>query len=192
MFKKGEIIKTSDSNEYGVVDKFDYNNITYVWLDSDTKKWYTKPENDLDIERKIKALSWNTSNGERTLIYNIKVPIVNKNVDLCLFNCNHIDYKKYKKHTDPNAYIALGELKGGIDPAGADEHWKTANTALDRIRISFSKEALNPNTFFIGAAIQKYMAEEIWNDLSTGKLTNACNLNVDSQLKSICEWIINL
>ena len=32
MFKKGEIIKTSDSNEYGVVDKFDYNNITYVYL----------------------------------------------------------------------------------------------------------------------------------------------------------------
>ena len=32
MFRKGEIIKTSDSNEYGVVDKFDYNNITYVYL----------------------------------------------------------------------------------------------------------------------------------------------------------------
>ena len=23
----------------------------------------------------------------------------------------------------------LGELKGGIDPAGADEHWKTGNAA---------------------------------------------------------------
>ena len=31
----------------------------------------------------------------------------------------------------------FGELKGGIDPAGADEHWKTGNSALVRIRKAF-------------------------------------------------------
>jgi hypothetical protein len=40
----------------------------------------------------------------------------------------------------------------GIDPAGADEHWKTANFALERIRKSFAKKK-KPQTFFIGASI---------------------------------------
>ncbi len=31
--------------------------------------------------------------------------------------------------------LMLGELKGGIDPAGADEHWKTANTVLIGLEI---------------------------------------------------------
>jgi hypothetical protein len=34
--------------------------------------------------------------------------------------------------------IALGELKGGIDPGGADEHWKTAQAAFNRIRQAFT------------------------------------------------------
>ncbi|HAJ78349.1 MAG TPA: hypothetical protein DCO75_01135, partial [Fibrobacteres bacterium] len=35
------------------------------------------------------------------------------------------------------------ELKGGIDPAGADEHWKTAKTAIDRIVSAFKKRKQN-------------------------------------------------
>lgn len=58
-------------------------------------------------------------------------------------------------HYKPEKYLALGELKGGIDPAGADEHWKTANSALQRIRTGFAKKSLTPYTFFIGAAIEK-------------------------------------
>jgi hypothetical protein len=41
----------------------------------------------------------------------------------------------------------LGELKGGIDPAGADEHWKTARTALQRIDDAFRKISKRPYTF---------------------------------------------
>jgi len=59
------------------------------------------------------------------------------------------------------SYIAMGELKGGIDPAGADEHWKTARAALDRIRKAFSKVEVSPHNFFVGAAIAKRMAQEI-------------------------------
>ncbi len=89
-------------------------------------------------------------------------------------------------------YIGLGELKGGIDPAGADEHWKTANSALNRIRTAFSKNNLNPHIFFIGAAIENSMATELFRQLQKGTLSNAVNLTIDDQLTSICNWIINL
>jgi hypothetical protein len=92
----------------------------------------------------------------------------------------------------PASYIALGELKGGIDPAGADEHWKTARTALSRIRQAFSEIGLKPHTFFIGAAIEKRMATEIWNDLEDGLLENAANLTDDDQMASVSRWLCRL
>jgi len=86
----------------------------------------------------------------------------------------------------------LGELKGGIDPAGADEHWKTANSALVRIRSSFNKLECSPQTFFIGASIEKAMANELFYELQEGKLNNVANLTDDQQLTELCNWIINL
>lgn len=88
--------------------------------------------------------------------------------------------------------IALGELKGGIDPAGADEHWKTARTALDRIRRAFTKEKLKVRTFFIGAAIEAKMAAEIWEMLQRGELENAANLTSDEHITSVANWLCNL
>ena len=93
---------------------------------------------------------------------------------------------------DNEKYIALGELKGGIDPAGADEHWKTANSALGRIRNSFGKLKLKPQAFFIGAAIENSMSSEIYKQLQKGTMSNAANLTDDEQLTTICEWILNL
>lgn len=70
--------------------------------------------------------------------------------------------------------IMFGELKGGIDPAGADEHWKTGNSALNRIRTSFASAGYpEMMTSFVGAAIERAMAEEIFEQLSSGVLTNA-------------------
>lgn len=92
----------------------------------------------------------------------------------------------------PMTYLALGELKGGIDPAGADEHWKTARSALQRINQAFMTHGLKPHTFFIGAAIEKKMASEIWHQLEEGTLTNAANLTHDTQLASISRWLCNL
>jgi hypothetical protein len=93
---------------------------------------------------------------------------------------------------DPTAYVALGELKGGIDPAGADEHWKTARTALTRIREAFAMHGLTPHTFFIGAAIEAKMAAEIWGMLETGTLENAANLTDDSQIAAVTRWLCSL
>lgn len=128
------------------------------------------------------------------MIFNIKVPIVKNNVDLSLLNCaeNEINSGAKLAFYYPEKFIALGELKGGIDPAGADEHWKTANSALDRIRKAFATKKLKPYTFFVGAAIEKSMAKEIFTQLRKGTLTCAGNLTVDKHLVEICGWLIDL
>ncbi len=123
----------------------------YWWLHSETKSWAINSEDDADIELFVRGLSWISDKGPRTLIYNLTVPIVRNNIDLCLFNRNHEEMTK-ESHSEQEAYVALGELKGGIDPAGADEHWKTARTALSRIHTAFDRH--RPATFFIGAAIE--------------------------------------
>lgn len=78
-------------------------------------------------------------------------------------------------------------LKGGIDPAGADEHWKTGNSALERDRKAFN---YNIKTSFVGAAIVEDMANEIYQQLQDGTLSNAANLYKDNQLTEYVQWII--
>ena len=92
----------------------------------------------------------------------------------------------------PEKFIAFGELKGGIDPAGADEHWKTAQTALARIRTAFDSYNLSPDLFFIGAVIVDSMAAEIWNQLEDGTLQNAANLTNPDQVASLSNWLVAL
>ena len=124
----------------------------------------------------------------------MNVPLVDKNVDLSILQGVIEEARSGKESIihNPERYIALGELKGGIDPAGADEHWKTAHSALNRIRASFNQKKLIPQTFFIGAAIENAMAIEIYKQLKSGAMNNAANLTNDKQLTSVCEWIINL
>ncbi len=149
-----------------------------------------------DIEKQIKGFHWKHIGKNRTLIYNLTVPIVRKNVDLCLIDSlpDEITFQKRtdSAHKKPEKYLALGELKGGIDPAGADEHWKTANSALDRIRTPFAANHYSPFTFFIGAAIENSMAKEIYQQLEDQVLSNAANLTDESQVASLCNWLINI
>jgi len=167
----------------------------YSWFHSKSKKWIERSADDSDIELNLKGLNWQSA-GPRTLIYNLTVPMVRKNVDLSLFNAAPEEIstgnKKESAHNNPKKYLALGELKGGIDPAGADEHWKTANSALERIRKGFAKLRFNPKTFFVGAAIEKSMAEEMYRQLQKGILSNAANLTDERQTISICKWLIHL
>lgn len=170
--------------------------ISYYWLNKSSDSWVEANE-DTDIELFLKGLSWSTNGRPRTFIYNLTVPFLGnkgKNVDFCLFDGSWEDFSdtKKKNRSHPNLYIALGELKGGIDPAGADEHWKTANTALSRIRTAFSEQNHSPHLFFIGAAIEADMAIEMWDQLNNGLLSNAANLTNSDQVTSICNWICNL
>ena len=168
-------------------------NTNYQWLDSKTKQWNNKPTNDFSIEEQLKALSWKNPKGKnRILAFNLNIPIVKNNIDICLFNADTELYANGEIVNTPDKVLMLGELKGGIDPAGADEHWKTGNTALNRIRESFAKHNLRIDTSFIAAAIEKKMAAEIFAQLQNKTLSNAANLTVDEQLVSYCNWLLKL
>lgn len=163
-------------------------------FDSKGKIW-EEFDGGLELENPIKGLHWTTNKKERVLMYNITVPLVKKNVDLCLLDCSPKDIdlrKKVSGHRKPEKYLALGELKGGIDPAGADEHWKTANSALERIRNAFARENHQPYTFFIGAAIESAMAGEIYRQLEDGTLANSANLTNKAQVEELCNWLTSI
>jgi hypothetical protein len=169
--------------------------ISYQWLNALNSQWLEMAENDADIELTLRGLSWQKDNKCRTLIFNLTVPAVKNNIDLCLLDCSasQINKKQAKEiYQNPNFYLAFGELKGGIDPAGADEHWKTARTALLRIQSAFDTINLKPELFFVGAAIERKMATEIWNMLENNFLSNAANLTYERQLNSIARWLCNI
>jgi hypothetical protein len=163
----------------------------YFWRGVGRRTWLKRPHDDSGIEHHVRGLHWSNSHGARTLLYNLRVPIVDKNVDLCLFKGAPAGLAT-EDYLTPNTYLALGELKGGIDPAGADEHWKTASKALDRIRKAFAKSGNMPAIFFICAAIERSMAQEIWRELQAGTLTNAANLNDAGQLAALAGWLCEL
>lgn len=170
--------------------------MSYDWCDGGQKKciWHRKPSNDTGIEKDIKALHWRNSAGEeRILGFNMTVSTVKKNVDICLFAADMDGYDRGKiAKLRPESAIMLGELKGGIDPAGADEHWKTANTALDRIRTSYNNIGQSVLTSFVGAAIEKAMAAEIFAQLQDETMSNAANLTDTNQLVEYCNWLLDL
>ena len=139
----------------------------------------------------LKALSWEKNSEIRTLIYNRTIPLVGKNIDFCLLRCTP-DEVKSATYKIPERFIAFGELKGGIDPAGADEHWKTAQTALTRIRTAFASHNLSPDLFFVGAVIADSMAQEIWSQLVDGTLKNTANLTNPDQVASLSNWLVEL
>ena len=165
--------------------------ITYQWIGNQKNCWQQGTQNDFQVEETLKALSWkNTAGQNRVLALNLKLPIVGKNIDICLFDTGKENYKASR--TAATKAIMLGELKGGIDPAGADEHYKTGSHALDRIRTAFAKKKLPIQTSFVAAAIEREMASEIFDQLRTKKLTYAANLTIDSQVVNYCAWLLQL
>jgi type II restriction enzyme len=165
----------------------------YQWLDSKAKKWEDKPINNFSIEEQMKALAWKNPKGKnRVLSFNLNIPIVKNNIDICLFSSDIEEYNYGEIVNAPERIVMLGELKGGIDPSGADEHWKTVNTALNRIRESFANHNLKIETSFVAAAIEKKMAMEIFAQLQSKTLSNAANLTVEAQLVNYCDWLLKL
>ena len=158
-----------------------------------SNSWKKLNHNNAGEEANVTALSWINSTGPRILLFNTKIPIVNKNVDMCLFLDDQSDFNKTQIVKQHDRAIMFAELKGGIDPAGADEHWKTGNTALNRIRTAFDKVGCSQiKTAFIAGAIESSMATEIYNQLNDGMLTNAANLTKHDQIIELCDWLIDL
>ena len=170
--------------------------IRYRWAENVRNKkypWHDQTENDADIEKRMKALSWKNRRGQsRLLAFNMTLSAVKKNVDICLFDADCAGFDNGGIAARPDKAIMPGELKGGIDPAGADEHWKTASTALERIRKKFGQAGYSVQTSFVGAAIESAMAQEIFSQLANGTLANAANLTDTEQLVAYCGWLIDL
>jgi len=168
--------------------------INYAWKDRKTSAWIHEPVSEISAQRPISAIYWHKGKLNRLLRMNISVPLIRKNVDLVLLDAKPEEVGANDRSIllQNTRYVALGELKGGIDPAGADEHWKTADTALSRARTHFQSQRLNPPTFFIGAAIERSMAEEIIEQLKRGVLQQAANLTNTTRLTSLCQWLMNL
>ena len=156
-----------------------------------SRRWKRIDSNTAGSEGNIRALHWVNRSGERILIFNATVPAVKKNIDICLFSGGIADYHGGAIVRENHRALMLGELKGGIDPAGADEHWKTGNSALHRIRAGFVRHP-GVLTSFVGAAIARAMAEEIYSQLINGTLANAANLTKSDQLTEYCNWLIEL
>lgn len=160
-----------------------------------TNKFKWEKTNSIDAfddANKIKAIQWEYGNVRKVLFFNKTIPLVGKNVDICLYDCTNMPFSPKMIKDGYQCAIMLGELKGGIDPAGADEHWKTANTSLNRIRTAFASVNHKLHTSFVGAAIEDSMAKEIIAQLSDKTMSYAINLTFDNQLSDYCEWIITL
>ena len=167
--------------------------ISYQWIGATAGEWSDKPSNDYAIEEHLKALRWMNSQGEvRVLAFNLTIPLVGNNVDICLFCARAETCRVNELALAPETIVMLGELKGGIDPAGADERWKTGNTALTRIREAFAKNRLNVHTSFLAAAIEKKMADEIFTQLKNSTLSCAANVTIDAQLIHYCDWLLKI
>lgn len=142
---------------------------------------------------KAAAIVW----ADRVVIFDKKPKFIDKSVDIIVIRkspleivATQADLKNLLERVDD--YTCTGELKSGIDPAGADEHWKTAKSALDRINTVFSGMGkATPNLLFIGAAIESAMSIEIFNLLQSGWLAGAANLNNTNQLDEIVNIIIS-
>lgn len=136
---------------------------------------------------KIQLISWEN----RLLVFD-KTPSGANNIDSILLDTTKSSNLK-ELLADLTSYRACGELKGGIDPAGADEHWKTARTALDRIKKTFEDRSLPaPKIFFVGAAIETAMANEIFDRLQKNELDYAANLTISQQLEDLINWLLKL
>jgi len=135
---------------------------------------------------KIQCIYWD----KRVLVFDKTPKFIGNNIDAILLDspvvADPTSLLKYKE-----TYLACGELKGGIDPAGADEHWKTARSALERIEKAF-KNSTSPKLFFLAAAIESAMAGEIYNRLSDKSLSFAANLTKKKQVSALTNWLTKL
>jgi type II restriction enzyme len=137
-------------------------------------------------QEKTQAIGWE----HRHILFDMKSPIVGNSIDAILLDTTSFAGSPAKLLTHPERYLACGELKGGIDPAGADEHWKTARSALERIRTAFKDKP--PQLFFVGVAIESAMAREIFGQLNDGRLTYAANLLSEQQLTGLSAWLVSI
>ncbi len=144
-----------------------------------------QPERILNKSHKTVGIKWHN----RCILFDKKPKFINKSIDIIVVKGNSA---KEGYLEEPKDYICCGELKGGIDPAGADEHWKTAKSALARIDEAFKTLNIEgPKLVFLGSAIETAMSKEIFSLLETQWLSGAANINYADQFNEVIDLIIS-
>ncbi len=143
----------------------------------------TAPKN----AEKIVSIEWR----DRLLVFDKKPIFIGNNLNVILLDKNKMAAGTVSLEK-PESFLACGELNGGIDPAGADEHWKTAQSALSRVRDKLKHLNLPISLFFVGAAIEVKMAKQIFAQFQTKQLTYAANLSSDEQTADLADWLTDL
>lgn len=165
--------------------------ISFKWSDGSSGPW-ASDDVDAAMSDSTKALSWTIDGRTRVLAFDLKIPMVDKAVDLSLFDCNPADFRRGAIADQPAKILMLGQLRGNVDPATASDSWKASNTILERIRIAFRSRGHTVNTAYLGSAIDDAVAEEIWKQLETGALANATNMTSEGALIEFCSWMLDL
>lgn len=143
---------------------------------------------EVNAQKKVTSLVWQ----ERLMLFDVKPSWIGKNIDVILLKRSE-NKSSSEIREIPSMFIACGEIKGGADPAGSDEHWKTARSALDRITSAFKDaKSPKPELFFAGLSIVPGVAKEILEHLEAGKLSRAANLARDKQVEQLAEWLITI
>ena len=91
-------------------------------------------------------------------------------------------------------FVWAAEVKGGADPAGSDEHWKTATQALNRILdASRATSRAQPALAFVATIFVERVAREAQAWIDEGKLTAAYNLtrmlHEPQEMKRFCSHV---
>lgn len=135
---------------------------------------------------RVKSVSW----AGRCLLFNF-TPFTERNLDILLVAADGDAEARTLARAGASSWLAFGELKSGVDAAGADERWKTASGMIYRTRRKLRGYASVP-IFFAARTIQRIMAKEIRADLKSSKLACAANMTKPDQRTDLADWLTGL
>ncbi|HLL78794.1 MAG TPA: AvaI/BsoBI family type II restriction endonuclease [Ktedonobacteraceae bacterium] len=187
LLTKGGSIVGSTNNKIGAKARKKFTRAILQALKKQ-KTIYSKVVNDknADIVNEIHT-------QKRVILFDRKPKFLNNNIDIIIVDSTGPGFLRDNPLARYQDILACGELKGGIDPPGSDEHWKTANTALQRIHDEYNrKKCTVPALFFVGASIVPSVADKIINKLITGEWQYAANLTNHLQRTDIVDWLVAL
>ena len=86
--------------------------VEYSWRDRKTKRWISGPVDGVGVEKQMNALHWRNGDRDRLLLNNVKVPLIDKNVDLVLLDAMPSDWQDKDRSLliQNSRYLALGQV----------------------------------------------------------------------------------
>jgi len=139
--------------------------IDYWWLHGHSNQWLASTAGEADIENMAHGLSWRDGQRQRTVRFNLTVPLVKNNVDVALLGYFH-DALKLEIYTSPSAYIALGELKGALIPLALTSTGKPLNLRSHAFRRHLPNIAQNRRCSSLAQRLRRR-----WQPKSSGNCT---------------------